>query len=153
MCRPTAPEACYDEVWFELDTPTISVGEDVLAPLEFIGYFYGIDAALNGNELRITDKYVNTAKNLDDMGESELQELIASLPPGDLYTDEAFLIDGPVRANAVERGYMTKKVLPAEDKSEGFTQIVELETLHKPNNDYDAQLEMPLNHAVKKAIF
>lgn len=147
---PDSAEACYDEIWFELDTPTIGAGEDVLVPLEFIGYFYGVEAVLNGNELRIADKYVNTAKNFDDMGDSELQELIASLPPGDLYTDEAFLIDSPVRANAVERGYMTKKLLPAEDKSKGFTQIVELETLKKPNNVYDAQLQMPVNHSVEK---
>lgn len=143
-------EACYDEIWFELDTPTIGAGEDVLVPLEFIRYFYGVEAVLSGNNLSIADKYANTAKDLDDMGDSERQELIASLPPGDLYTDEAFLIDGPVRANAVEKGYMTKKVLPAEDKSMGFTQIVELETLQKPNNVYDAQLQMPVNHPVKK---
>lgn len=147
---PDSAEACYDEIWFELDTPTIGAGEDVLAPLEFIQYFYGVEAVLNGNELRIADKYVNTAKNFDDMGDSELQELIASLPHGDLYTDEAFLIDSPIRANAVEKGYMTKKVLPAEDESMGFTQIVELETLKKPNNVYDAQLEMPINHSVEK---
>lgn len=147
---PDSAEACYDEVWFELDTPTIGAGEDVLVPLEFIRYFYGVEAVLSGNELRIADKYVNTAKDLEGIGDRELQELIASLPPGDLYTDEAFLIDGSVRANAVERGYMTKKVLPAEDKSMGFTQIVELETLKKPNNVYDAQLQMPVNHPLEK---
>lgn len=147
---PDSGEACYDEIWFELDTPTIGAGEDVLVPLEFIGYFYGVEAALNGNELSIEDKYVNNAKNLDDMGDSELQELIASLPSGDLYTDEEFLIDAPVRSNAVERGYMTKKVLPAEDTGRDFTRMVELETLLKPNNDYDAQLEMPVNYPVEK---
>lgn len=147
---PDSAEACYDEVWFELDTPTIGAGADVMVPLEFMRYFYGVEAVLNGNELRIADNYANAAKNLEDMGDRELQELLASLPAGDLYTDEAFLIDGPVRTNAVERGYMTKKVLPAEDKSKGFTQIVELETLQKPNNVYDAQLEMPVNHPVEK---
>lgn len=147
---PDSGEACYDEIWFELDTPTIGAGEDVLVPLEFIGYFYGVEAVLSGNELRIADNYTNTVTNLDDIGDSELQELIAGLPSGDLYTDEAFLIDGSVRSGAVEKGYMTKKVLPAEDKSKGFTQIVELETLKKPNNEYDAQLEMPVNHPVEK---
>lgn len=147
---PDSAEACYDEIWFELDTPTIGAGEDVLVPLEFIQYFYGVEAVLSGNDLRVADRYANAAKNLDDMGDNELQELLASLPPGDLYTDEAFLIDGPVRNNAVENGYMTKKVLPAEDNSMGFTQMVELETLRKPNNVYDAQLEMPVNHSVEK---
>lgn len=147
---PDSDEACYDEIWFELDTPTVGAGGDVLAPMEFVQYFYGVEAILSGNNLHITDRYVNTAKNLDDMGESELQELMASLPSGDLYTDESFLIDSPVRANAVENGYMTKKVLQAEDKSMGFTKTVELETLRKPNNVYDAQLQMPVNHPLEK---
>ena len=147
---PDSDEACYDEVWFELSAPTIGAGDDVLVPLEFVRYFYGVEADMTGNELHIANRHVNTAKNLDDMGDSEMQELIESLPPGDLYTDETFLIDGPVRANAVEKGYMTKKVIPAEDNSRGFTQIAELETLRKPNNIYDAQLEMPVNHPVQK---
>ena len=147
---PDSPEACYDEIWFELSTPTIRAGVDVLVPLEFIQYFYDVEVTLNKGVLRIVNHYV-PKKNAQDMNEDELNKLLAELPSGEDCVGKEFLKNSVMR-NGDGGGYFTKTVLPP-DEAAGLTDVIELETLSQPSHDYDAQLETPVNTKLKKGDF
>ena len=89
---PDSPEACYDQVWFELDEPTRAVEGDILVPLEFVSYLYGITAVQDGNQITITGSR-STGQNIEDLGDSEIDTLIAALPQGDVIIGEADLLN------------------------------------------------------------
>lgn len=141
---PDSPEACYDQVWFELDEPTRAVEGDILVPLEFVSYLYGITAVQDGNQITITGSR-STVQNIEDLGDSEIDALIAALPQGDVIIGEADLLNPENRdASLLEIG-----VVEVDDGT-GFTQALEMTTLQQPSHNYDAQIQLYTKGAVER---
>lgn len=147
---PNSDEAYYDQIWFELDTPTVAVENDVLVPLDFIQKLYGVEARQDNNTVRISAKIVNTKSALD-MSKGELQALIESLPAGEVVAEPEDLLESKVYTG-LGSGFMEKNIIEISDGL-GFTQAVEGVNLTEPGETYAAQLLIPTISGIEVGDF
>lgn len=126
-------KACYDQVWIELETPTVALDDDVLVETEFIEKLYGISCENNGNEVKFTVKKFSEDKK--DEERVSIDEYLSDKKPKNINipSDDLF------KAQLSNPALVAMKEVEVDD-APGFTRAIEVENLTEPALSYSAQI-------------
>lgn len=138
---PEQSRAQYDQVWIELNTPTVGLEDDVLVETEFIDRFYGISCSRdNGN---ISFKVAKPEEKKEGDEEFDADKYLASIEPKNINIANNDLFKGKI-SNPELVAMKEKEVSDAP----GFTKVLEIENLTEPELYYRAQVTVPISESV-----
>lgn len=134
--------AQYDQVWIELNTPTVGLSDDVLIESDFVERIYGISCVYSDGNIAFTVEKLEE----DDNGkndEFDADAYLAGITPKNTTVTNNDLFKGQI-SNAELIAMREVEVNDAP----GFTRALEIENLTEPALYYRSQVTVPTSESI-----